>query len=234
MPSQPAPSHPVRIVIADDQELVRAGFRLILERAGFEVVAEAGDGAAAIDGVARTAPDVVLMDMRMPVLDGVEATRRIAAQPDAPRVLALTTFDLDELVYAAMRAGASGFLLKDIPPDDLVHAVRVVARGEAMLAPAVTARLLERFAGTTGGPASPASAAAEAQLARLTERESDIARLVARGCSNAEIAARLFLSESTVKTYVSRLFARLGVRDRVQVAVIAYEGGLVRVGEADA
>ncbi|BDZ55585.1 response regulator [Agromyces marinus] len=221
-----------RVAIVDDQELVRAGFRLILERAGFDIVAEAADGEEAVARVAETLPDVVLMDMRMPVLDGVEATRRITARPEAPRVLALTTFDLDDLVFGAVRAGASGFLLKDVSPDDLVHGVRVVARGEAMLAPAVTARLLERFAAAERGDASHPEATA--RLAGLSERESDIARLVARGLSNAEIASRLFLSESTVKTYVSRLLTRLDARDRVQVAVLAYEGGLVRVGEADA
>ena len=208
-----------RVVIADDQELVRVGFRLILERAGFEVVGEAGDGAQAIALVREVKPDVVLMDIRMPILDGIEATRAIVAEAPATRVLALTTFDLDEYVYAAVRAGASGFLLKDVTPEDLVHATHVVARGDAMLAPAVTARLLQRFT----VPVAPAAA--------LTERESEVARLVARGLSNADIAGRLYLSEATVKTYVSRLLTRLGLRDRVQLAVLAYETGLVRVGD---
>jgi len=208
-----------RVVIADDQELVRVGFRLILERAGFDVVGEAGDGAQAIALVRETKPDVVLMDIRMPVLDGIEATRAIVAESPATRVLALTTFDLDDYVYAAVRAGASGFLLKDVTPEDLVHATHVVARGDAMLAPAVTARLLQRFT----VPVAPAAA--------LTERESEVARLVARGLSNADIAGRLYLSEATVKTYVSRLLTRLGLRDRVQLAVLAYETGLVRVGD---
>jgi len=208
-----------RVVIADDQELVRVGFRLILERAGFEVVGEAGDGAQAIALVRDLAPDVVLMDIRMPVLDGIEATRAIVSESPATRVLALTTFDLDEYVYAAVRAGASGFLLKDVTPEDLVHATHVVARGDAMLAPAVTARLLQRFT----VPVAPA--------VELTDRESEVARLVARGLSNADIAGRLYLSEATVKTYVSRLLTRLGLRDRVQLAVLAYETGLVRVGD---
>jgi DNA-binding NarL/FixJ family response regulator len=170
-------------------------------------------------------PDVVLMDVRMPGLDGIEATRRISAEPDAPRVLVLTTFDLDEHVYAAVEAGASGFLLKDVAPDDLVHAVGVVARGEAMLAPALIRRLLERFARPAPSPA------ASAVVSQLSEREAGVARLVARGRSNAEIAATLYLSEATVKTYVSRLLTKLGLRDRVQIAVWAYESGLVRVGE---
>src|SRR5688572_17798780 len=208
-----------RVVIADDQELVRVGFRLILERAGFEVVGEAGDGARAIALARDVAPDVVLMDIRMPVLDGIEATRAIVAESPATRVLALTTFDLDEYVYAAVRAGASGFLLKDVTPEDLVHATHVIARGDAMLAPAVTARLLQRFT----VPVAPA--------VELTDREAEVARLVARGLSNADIAGRLYLSEATVKTYVSRLLTRLGLRDRVQLAVLAYETGLVRVGD---
>jgi DNA-binding NarL/FixJ family response regulator len=209
----------LRVVIADDQELVRAGFRLILERAGMHVVAEAGNGEEAIAHARAEIPDVVLMDIRMPVLDGIEATRAITASVDGTRVLALTTFDLDEYVYEVVRAGASGFLLKDAPPDDLVHAVRVVARGDSLLAPAVTARLLKRFAG-------PARAPVE-----FTERESEIVRLVARGMSNAEIGAQLFLSEATIKTYVSRLLTRLSLRDRVQLAVLAYETGLVLAGD---
>ncbi|BDZ63135.1 response regulator [Agromyces mangrovi Wang et al. 2018] len=216
---------PLRVLLVDDQELVRVGFRLILERAGMVVVGEAGDGEQAVAAASAHHPDVVLMDVRMPVMDGIEATRRITAGESPPRVLALTTFDLDEYVFATVQAGASGFLLKDAPPADLVHAVHVVARGDAMLAPAVTARLLGRF--TTPADADRPTVT----LPALTEREQEIVRLVAHGRSNTEIAERLFLSESTVKTYVSRLFAKLAVRDRVQVAVLAYESGLVRPGE---
>lgn len=219
----------LRVLIVDDQELVRAGFRLILERAGIDVVGEAADGREAVAAASATRPEVVLMDIRMPVMDGIEATGRIVATEHPPRVLALTTFDLDEYVFATVRAGASGFLLKDAPPADLVHAVRVVARGESMLAPAVTARLLDRFAATPGAADRPG-----ASLPALTEREAEIVRLVAHGLSNGEIAGRLFLSESTVKTYVSRLLTKLDARDRVQVAVLAYESGLVRPGEPTA
>ena len=216
----------VSVVLVDDQELVRAGFRLILERGGMTVLGEARDGLEAVQAVAELAPDVVLMDIRMPRLDGVEATRRIMAGGSSrSRVLVLTTFDLDEYVYEAVLAGASGFLLKDVAPDDLLHAVRVVARGEAMVAPVVISRLLERFSRT------PAPGSLPVQWSDLTERELEVARLVARGLSNAEIGARLFLSEATVKTYVSRVLAKLGLRDRVQIAVLAYESGLVRVGD---
>ncbi len=225
-PGTPAPA-PLRVVLVDDQELVRVGFRLILERAGLQVVGEAVDGVEAVEQVRRLRPDVVLMDIRMPRLDGVEATRRVMRLTgDRPRVLVLTTFDLDEYVYEAVRAGASGFLLKDVAPEDLVHAVRVVARGEAMLAPALISRLLDRFTRRppTGAPALPAA---------LTEREVEVARLVARGLSNGEIGAELFLSEATVKTYVSRLLTKLDLRDRVQIAVLAYRSGLVQVGEGE-
>jgi len=215
-----------RIVIVDDQELLREGFRLILERAGMEVVGEAADGLEAIDVCRATAPEVVLMDVRMPRLDGIEATRRIvAAQPDV-RVMALTTFDLDEYVYGAVRAGASGFLLKDVSPKDLVHAVEVVARGEAMLAPGLTRRLLDRFATAPSGQ--------PVRLPNVTERETAVLRLIAKGLSNSEIARELFLSEATVKTYVSRLLTKLDLRDRVQLAVLAYESGLVLAGRSDA
>ncbi|KAE8764252.1 response regulator [Georgenia thermotolerans] len=218
---------PTTVLVVDDQELVRAGFRLILERAGYAVVGEAGDGLEAVAMTAEHRPDVVLMDVRMPRLDGIEATRRILSGADpAPRILALTTFDLDEYVYAAVRAGAAGFLLKDVSPEDLAHAVHVVARGEQMLAPALITRLLNQF--TRRPPAGTLPPA----LADLTERERDVARLVARGLSNAEIGAELFLSEATVKTYLSRLLAKLHLRDRVQIAVLAYESGLVQVGEA--
>jgi DNA-binding NarL/FixJ family response regulator len=212
-----------RVVVVDDQELVRTGFAMILEKAGFEVVGQGSDGAQGVALVEELEPDVVLMDVRMPVLDGIEATRRITSRWDTTRVLVLTTFDLDEHVFAAVEAGASGFLLKDVAPDDLAHAVRVVARGDAMLAPALIRRLLERFA-RPGARAAPGPA-------ELSEREAEVARLVSRGRSNAEIASELFLSEATVKTYVSRLLSKLDLRDRVQVAVWAYESGLVHVGD---
>ena len=216
------------VLVVDDQELVRMGFRLILERAGFVVVGEAGDGVEAVAAVRDLQPDVVLMDIRMPRLDGVEATRRIMAGPGPlPKVLVLTTFDLDEYVYAAVRAGASGFLLKDVPPEDLAHAVAVVARGESMLAPSLIARLLDQFT------RRPAASGPPPELAELTERELEVTRLVARGLSNTEIGDRLFLSEATVKTYVSRLLSKLALRDRVQVAVLAYETGLVEAGRPD-
>ncbi|GGK68993.1 response regulator transcription factor [Ornithinimicrobium pekingense] len=226
--TQPSPGAATTVVVVDDQELVRMGFRLILERAGLMVLGEAGDGLEAVELVREVRPDVVLMDIRMPRLDGVEATRRVMelAGP-RPRVLVLTTFDLDEYVYEAVRAGASGFLLKDVSPEDLVHAVRVVARGESMLAPALISRLLERFT------ARPLPGAPPPELAELTERELEVARLVARGLSNAEIGATLFLSEATVKTYVSRLLTKLDLRDRVQVAALAYRSGLVGVGEGE-
>ena len=218
---------PIRVLVVDDQDLVRAGFRLILERSGLDVVGEAADGIEAIEVAAATRPDVVLMDVRMPRLDGIEATRRILAGLEPlPRIIALTTFDLDEHVYGAIRAGASGYLLKDISPVSLVNAVHVVASGEAMLAPAVINRMIDRYA--QGQPVRDELARV---IADLTERENDVARLVARGLPNAEIAARLHLSEATVKSYVSRLLTKLGVRDRVQIAVFAYESGLVRVGE---
>lgn len=220
-----APGDPLRVVVVDDQELVRAGFAMILEKAGLDVVGQAGDGAEGIALAESLRPDVVLMDVRMPGINGIEATRRITTRAEAPRVLVLTTFDLDEHLYAAVEAGASGFLLKDVAPDDLVHAVRVVARGEAMLAPALIRRLLERFARPSASPSSVAAS-------EVSQREGEVARLVARGLANSEIAAELYLSEATVKTYVSRLLTRLGLRDRVQIAVWAYESGLVRVGDA--
>ena len=214
-----------RVLVVDDQELVRAGFSLILQKAGMQVVGEAADGVEAIEMALALEPTVVLMDVRMPRLDGIEATRRLLAKATFDvRVLALTTFDLDEYVYAAVQAGASGFLLKDVSPDDLVHAVRVVARGDAMLAPVLTRRLLDRFA------SAPLPGSLPPVLEALTERELAVARAVARGLSNADIGAELFLSEATVKTYVSRLLAKLNLRDRVQVAVLAYESGLVQVG----
>ncbi|MFE5582385.1 response regulator [Kitasatospora sp. NPDC056531] len=221
----------LRVVVADDQALVRIGFRLILESEGIEVVAEAEDGEQAVAAVRRTRPDVVLMDIRMPGLDGLEATRRILADgpggaEHAPRVIMLTTFDLDHYVYAAMAAGASGFLLKDVTPEHLAAAVRLVRTGDALLAPAITRRLVERFA----RPAAPDPAAPHRELATLTPRELEVMTLLARGLSNAELAARLQLSEATVKTHVARILGKLGLRDRAQVVVAAYETGLVSVG----
>jgi DNA-binding NarL/FixJ family response regulator len=216
----------LRVVVVDDQELVRSGFALILERAGFEVVGQAADGLEGIEVALATEPDVVLMDVRMPQLDGIEATRRLLAELPNTRVLALTTFDLDEYIYAAVRAGASGFLLKDVSPEGLVDAVRAIARGDTMLAPALTRRLLERFA------SGPTPGTLPDELLQLSEREIDVLRLVARGLPNAAIGTELFLSEATVKTYVSRLLSKLEVRDRVQLAVLAYESGLVTAGQA--
>ncbi|MFE9708443.1 response regulator [Streptomyces sp. NPDC005930] len=215
-------------MLADDQALVRAGFRLILERApDIEVVGEAGDGAEAAALAARLQPDVVLMDIRMPVTDGVEATRLICGDrvTSRTRVLVLTTFDLDEYVYAALLAGASGFLLKDALAPDLLAAVRTVARGDAVTAPSVTRRLLDRYVETASGPTTSAD-----DLASLTGREREVLVLIARGLSNTEIAGRLHLTEGTVKTHVSRVLAKLGLRDRVQAVVYAYESGLVRAG----
>jgi DNA-binding NarL/FixJ family response regulator len=215
----------IRVLIADDQELVRSGFRLILELAdGIEVVAEAADGREALRLAKELQPDVVLMDVRMPELDGIEATRRVRQSGIDTRVLVLTTFDLDAYVYEAVRAGASGFLLKDAPREQLVTAVRTVARGEALLAPAVTQRLIERFV------ARPQPEEAAPALAELSPRETEVLRLVARGLSNAEIAAELVVGEATVKTHVARILRKLGVRDRVQVVVLAYETGLVEPG----
>ncbi|MEO6511880.1 MAG: response regulator transcription factor [Nocardioides sp.] len=219
---------PVRVVVADDQALVRTGFRLILSADGIDVVAEAANGAEAVDAVRRTRPDVVLMDIRMPELDGLEATRRIlAAGNDAPRVLMLTTFDVDEYVYAALAAGASGFLLKDVTPEQLTAAVRLVRSGDALLAPSITRRLVERFA-RTGTEAS----AVHRDLALLTPREREVLQQLARGLSNAELAAAFQLSEATIKTHVARILGKLQLRDRVQAVVVAYETGLVAPGEA--
>jgi DNA-binding NarL/FixJ family response regulator len=213
----------IRVVLVDDQPLLRTGFRLILDNEpDIEVVGEAGDGADGIRMVRRLKPDVVLMDIRMPVLDGVSATRELSGL-DGVRVLILTTFHLDEYAVAALRAGASGFLLKDVRASDLVEAVRVVAAGDAIVAPAVTKRLLERFvAHVPQQPAQPSKA-----LGTLTEREVDVLRLVARGLSNAEIAAELVVTETTVKTHVHHLLTKLDLRDRVQLAVLAYDAGLV-------
>ena len=218
----------ISVLLADDQALVRTGFRMILENAAdMRVVGEAGDGAEAAQIALEVGPDVVLMDVRMPEVDGVDATRRICAGDGAgrTRVLILTTFDLDEYVYAALHAGASGFLLKDTLAPDLLSAIRVVARGEAVVAPTVTRRLLDRYVTTGAGPA-----VSTAEVDTLTDREREVLGLIARGLSNGEIARRLYLSEGTVKTHVSRVLAKLGLRDRVQAVVYAYESGVVRAG----
>ena len=218
----------IRIVLADDQPMLRMGFRMVFEaQPDLEVVAEANDGREVLEVLRATPADVVLMDVRMPHLDGVEATRRICAEPDAPRVLILTTFDLDEYVYEGLRAGASGFLLKDVPPPELLRAIRVVAAGDAIVAPSVTRRLLDQFARhlPRDEPSTPA-------LDRLTGRERDVLLEVARGRSNAEIAETLFLSEATVKTHVAHILTKLEVRDRVQAVVLAYESGLVTPGRS--
>ncbi|MBB5072683.1 response regulator [Saccharopolyspora gloriosae] len=215
----------IRVLLVDDQELMRMGFRMVLDaHPDIEVVGEAGDGARAVQLAEQVEPDVVLMDVRMPVLDGIEATRRIIAGCDA-RVLVLTTFDLDEYALAALRGGASGFLLKDIPPESLVTAVRSVAGGDAVVAPSVTRRLLERFLDTADGGSRD-----RAVLDVLTEREREVLALVGRGLNNQELAARLHVSEATVKTHIGRVLAKLGVRDRVQAVILAYETGLVRPG----
>lgn len=217
---------PIRVGVVDDQALVRTGFAMILEvETDIDVVFEAADGRDAVELTRRHRPDVLLMDIRMPGMDGIEATRIITAeQPDSPRILMLTTFDLDEYVYDAIRAGASGFLLKDTPPVELVAAVRVLAAGDALLAPSVTRRLIEQFA--AGAPAAvPAPG-----LTELTERETEVLKLMARGMSNSEIATHLYVGETTVKTHVSRVLTKLDVRDRVQAVVVAYDSGLVRPG----
>jgi DNA-binding NarL/FixJ family response regulator len=210
-----------RVLIADDQTLVRGGFRMILNRAGIEVAGEAADGLEAVTAARRLRPDVVLMDIRMPGVDGLEATRRILADDPACRVLMLTTFDLDRYVYAALAAGASGFLLKDVTPEHLVASVRLVATGDALLAPSITRRLVERFARPNPAPQG---------LDGLTPREKEVLCLVGSGLSNTELAAHLQLSEATVKTHVARIFAKLGLRDRAQAVVVAYESGLVQPG----
>jgi DNA-binding NarL/FixJ family response regulator len=219
----------IRILVVGDQALIRSGLRMILEaEPGITVIGEADDGREAVETARRTQPDVILMDIRMPVMDGIEATRRLVGtglDPE-PRVLILTTFDLDEYVYAAIRAGASGFLLKDAPPDDLIHAIRVVARGEALLAPTVTRRLIEELASRPEPDAAPDG------MDELTEREVEILRSLAAEYSNAEIADALFVSEATVKTHISHILTKLHLRDRVQAVVVAYESGLVRPGES--
>jgi DNA-binding NarL/FixJ family response regulator len=213
----------VRIVVADDQQIVRDGFAALLgSQPDFVVVGTAADGEEATRICRRLRPDVILMDVRMPGTDGIEATRRLTADADPPRVLILTTFDLDEYVYDALRAGASGFLLKDVTAERLFDAVRVIAAGDALIAPAITRRLIGEFAHQR-----PRSTAAAARLAELTPRETDVLRLLAEGLSNPEIAARLTVTEETVKTHVSRVLRKLGLRDRTQAVVAAYEGGLV-------
>jgi DNA-binding NarL/FixJ family response regulator len=220
----------IRVLIADDQQLVRAGFTMILDaEADVDVVGEASDGREAVSEVRRLRPDVVLMDIRMPELDGIEATRQLAGSEDAPRILILTTFDLDEYVYEALRAGASGFLLKDTPPEQLVEAIRVVAGGDALLSPSVTKRVIEEFVARK----RPAQSKPRG-LDELTAREHEVLTLVARGLSNAEIARELWVSETTVKTHVARMLMKLGLRDRVQAVVLAYEAGVVEPGQTTA
>lgn len=222
---------PIRVMLVDDQVLLRTGFRMVLAaQPDMDVVAEAGDGLEALEVLRTTQVDVVLMDVRMPRLDGVEATARICRTPGAPKVLILTTFDLDEYAFSALKAGAGGFMLKDVPPAELLTAIRAVHSGDAVVAPSTTRRLLDRFT-----PMLPSSGAAEperSELGKLTEREREVMLLVAQGLSNGEIAARLVLSEATVKTHVGRILTKLGLRDRVQVVVLAYETGLVRAGGA--
>ncbi|MBL1114713.1 response regulator transcription factor [Streptomyces sp. 110] len=220
----------IRVMLVDDQVLLRTGFRMVLAaQPDMEVVAEAGDGVEALQVLRSTEVDVVLMDVRMPKLDGVEATRRICERDGAPKVIILTTFDLDEYAFSALKAGAGGFMLKDVPPGELLAAIRAVHSGDAVVAPSTTRRLLDRFApilpgaGAGGGRARP-------ELDRLTDREREVVLLVAQGLSNGEIAARLVLSEATVKTHVGRILTKLELRDRVQVVVMAYETGLVRAG----
>jgi DNA-binding NarL/FixJ family response regulator len=218
----------IRVLLVDDQALIRAGFRMILDaEEGIEVVGESADGTQAVDSVRRLKPDVVLMDIRMPEMDGIEATRLITGrggEGEGPRVLMLTTFDLDEYVYDALRAGASGFLLKDVPAEQLVDGIRVVAQGDALLAPSVTKRLIHEFSRGAVAQSAPA------ELDDLTPRELEVFKLIARGLSNAEIAAELVVSETTVKTHVARVLMKLGVRDRVQAVVLAYESGVVAPG----
>ena len=216
----------IRVLIADDQSLVRAGFRLVLEHHDdIEVVGEASNGHEAVHSTSRLEPDVVLMDIRMPELDGIAATAQITERHPAARVLVLTTYDLDEYVYDALQAGASGFLLKDTPPEQLADGIRVVAGGDALLAPSITRRLIEEFSRV-----GPANRARPAELDELTPRELEVLRLLARGMSNAEIAAHFVLGETTVKTHVAHVLNKLGLRDRVQAVVLAYETGLVTPG----
>ncbi|WP_262057102.1 response regulator [Streptomyces sp. STR69] len=217
-----------RVLICDDQELIRMGLRMVVDsQPDLTVVGEAADGDAAIAGVAALEPDLVLMDVRMPGLDGLAATEILCAQPHGPRILLVTTFDLDEYAYAALRAGANGFLVKDAPAEEILVTVRAVLRGEVMVAPSLTRRLVERFV-----LHAPASAPAQrSRLAALTEREREVLALVARGLANGEIAHRLFVGETTVKTHLGRILTKLGLRDRIHAVIFAYESGLVRVGD---
>jgi DNA-binding NarL/FixJ family response regulator len=218
----------IRVLLVDDQVLVRTGFRMVLDaQTGIEVVGEAADGRGAIEVLRSTAADVVLMDVRMPRMDGIEATRIICAQPDCPKVIILTTFDLDEYAFSALKAGAAGFLLKDAGPEQLIEAIRVVSSGDAVVAPSTTRRLVDRFVQHMPDDDSKAAAALKA----LTARESEVLKLVARGLSNGEIAGTLYVSEATVKTHVGRILNKLGLRDRVQAVVFAYETGLIRSGQ---
>jgi DNA-binding NarL/FixJ family response regulator len=221
----------ISILLADDQPMLRLGFRLVLDaQADMHVVGEAGDGAAAVRLTAAQRPDVVLMDVRMPGMDGIEATRRIVSEQSSARVLILTTFDLDEYAYAGLRAGASGFLLKDVPPPDLLSAIRAVASGDAVVAPSVTRRLLDAFLPHLPDPGEGPGAGLPPEVGALTSREREILTEVAAGLSNAEIAARLVLAEATVKSHVGRVLSKLHLRDRVQAVVYAYEHGLIRPG----
>lgn len=216
----------IAVVIADDQALVRAGFRMILEAdPELRVVGEATDGRQAVEAIQRTKPDIVLMDIRMPVMDGLEATRQIVASKDPPRVLILTTFDLDEYVFDALLAGASGFLLKDVAPEELLAGIRTIAQGDSLLSPSITRRLIEAFVSDHHSPVQPPP-----ELQDLTSRELEILRLMARGLSNAEISDQLIVSTTTIKTHVARVLNKLGLRDRVQAVVLAYETGIIRPG----
>ncbi|WP_241266588.1 response regulator [Streptomyces scabichelini] len=222
-----AAAKPIRVLVVDDQPLVRAGFAMVLDaQPDIEVVGEAGDGAEALALLERTTADVVVMDIRMPVMDGVEATERIGERPNPPKILVLTTFDTDNDAFAALQAGASGYLLKDVPPEDFLAAIRVVAAGDSVVAPRVTRRLLERFAGQL--VPAPEQQQEDDRLAVLTERERDVLELVGHGLSNSEIAARLYVAETTVKTHLGRILTKLELRDRVQAVVLAYQTGLVR------
>ncbi|MFI9564426.1 response regulator [Streptomyces rishiriensis] len=228
-PAAPKPASS-RVLICDDQELIRMGLRMIVDsQPDLSVVGEAADGDAAIAAVAALEPDLVLMDVRMPGLDGLAATEQLCAQPHAPRILVVTTFDLDEYAYAALRAGANGFLVKDAPAEEILVTVRAVLRGEVMVAPSLTRRLVERF--VLNAPAPASAAGQRSRLAALTEREREVLALVGRGLANGEIAGSLFVGETTVKTHLGRILTKLGLRDRVHAVIFAYESGLVRVGD---
>ena len=218
----------IRVLLVDDQELVRTGFRMVLDaQEGIDVVGEASDGRGALEVLRSTSVDVVLMDVRMPKMDGIEATRHIGASPDGPKVIILTTFDLDEYAFSALKAGAAGFLLKDAGPEQLIEAIRAVSSGDSVVAPSTTRRLIDRFVQHIPDE----EAQDDSALARLTAREGEVLKLVARGLSNGEIADQLYVSEATVKTHVGRILNKLGLRDRVQAVVFAYETGLIRSGQ---